>query len=437
VADTEAIAAGLEHAAAARPRASLGRSFRRLWFGNSASALGDGMWFAALPLLAASLSRDPRVVSSLEAAAGLPWLLFGLHAGALADRWDRRTLMWRGDLVRLGIVGLMAALIATAPMKVPLLLLLVFVLATVGTLVSTAAPALLPSVVPEQLLARANARLTGTSTIGRSLFGPVLGSLIFGVAPWAPFLADALSFGAAAWSTQGLPRATGVDNRPKRPINREMIDGLRWTLRTVQVRALAIAAVLLSMGTGAFLGCFVLFVLGPLNLPAAAYGFLMATYAVGAIGGSMITTRTTHRIGLPWTCTAAAMLGAVAFLVIGLVPIWPVTALMVGALGLATMVWNIATVTLRQKLTPNRLLGRVSSVFGMIAMGSAAVGAPTGGAVASSFGLPAAIICAGALCAVGAVTVALFLPTSRTAAAPTAADVIPTEAPSTAARLER
>jgi MFS family permease len=412
----EAVGTGQhDHPPADRSQSSLGRSFGRLWFGNSTSALGDGMWFAALPLLAASLSRDPRLVSLLEAMAGLPWLLFGLHAGALADRWDKRTLMWRSDLVRLVIVALIAALVAARAVTIPVLLVLVFALATVGTLFSSAAPALLPSVVPKELLGRANARLAGTSTTARNFAGPVLGSLIFGIVPWVPFFADAVTFGASAWSVRGLPRLTTTDLPARRPISHEVVDGLRWILKTVHMRVLAIAAALLSVATAVFLGCFVLFVLGPLKLPQVAYGLLTAVYAVGGVGGSIVASRIIDRLGLRWASAGAAFLGAVAFLVIGLVPLWPMAALMLGLLGVATMLWNITTVTLRQQITPKHLLGRVSSAFGIIGVGSAALGAPAGGAIASSFGLPAAIICAGALCAVGTVMVALLLPAAGTA----------------------
>jgi MFS family permease len=368
------------------------------------------MWVAALPLLAASLTRDPRIVSLLEVAAGLPWLLFGLLAGVLADRWDKANLMWRSDLVRLVIVGLITVLVAVHAMTIPVLLVLVFGLGTVATLFSSTAPALLPSLVPKNLLGRANARLAGAATAGRSFVGPVAGSLVFGVVAWAPFLADAFSFGVSAWCVRQLSMDIRVDGPARRPIRFEAIDGLKWILSTSQMQVLAGAAALLSIATGAFLGIFVLFAIGPLHLPPAAYGVLISLYAAGGVAGSTVAGGLIERLGLRWASALSAALGAAAFVMTGLIPLWPLTAGMLGLLGVATMLWNVTTVTLRQQLTPEHLLGRVSGAFGVIAMGGAAVGALAGGTAASYLGLPAVIVWAGALCAAAAVLAALFLP---------------------------
>jgi len=153
------------------------RAFAWLWGSNFGAALGDGMAAAAMPLLIAGWTRDPLVVSLHQVAAGLPWLLFGLLAGGLADRWDRRTLMWRTDVARLIIAAGLCAAIATGTFGVPAILAATFLLATSTTLLRSAAPALLPELVSRERLLQANARLQLGSTTAGSFLGPSLGAL--------------------------------------------------------------------------------------------------------------------------------------------------------------------------------------------------------------------------------------------------------------------
>jgi len=375
--------------------------------------------FSALPLLAASLSHDPRVVSLLEAASAVPWLIFGLHAGVIADRLDHRRVMYVTDILRLVTVGILAALVAFGGLSVASLLALVFVLGTLGTVFGSASPAMVPSLVPKESLARANARIAGSGTTARGFIGPVAGSVLFGFIAWMPFLLNALSFGASATAVAGLPR----HDRPREPANRQKMsaaarDGVRWIYRTRQVRVLALATALLSIATAAFMGCFVLFVLLTLHLPQFAYGILIAVFACGGLSGSFVAASTSRRLGLRWTALLSAFLGGVLFIGIGAVPVWPVTALCLLLLGVVTMVWNISTVTMRQTVTPRSMLGRVSSLFGMIGVGTGVIGAPVGGLIAKELGLPTAFIMAGGLGLIASLTIMLWYPADAGSASP-------------------
>jgi predicted MFS family arabinose efflux permease len=306
------------------------------------------------------------VVSLLEFCAGLPWLLFGLSAGVFADRWDRRGLMWRADLIRLGLVALLAVLLAAGAVSVPILLAMVFLLATVGTLFSSAAPALLPSVVPGTELHRANARLAAGRTSGENFVGPPAGALLFGVLPWLPFAVDALTFGGSAWCVRGLPRTVQDDqpealDAPRAGIRHEVLAGIGWLWRVRTLRMLAISGSLLALATSAFLAIFVLFVLEVLRLPAVGYGVLISLFAVGSLGGSLVSSRVVVTLGLRWTTQVSAVVGAVAFCLIGATSWWPVAAAALVVFGGAVGVWNTTAVTIRQNLTPTAMLGRISS----------------------------------------------------------------------------
>jgi MFS family permease len=171
-----------------------------LWSASTVSTLGDGMYLAALPLLATTLTRDPLAVSVVTFAGWLPWLLFALPAGALVDRLDRRRVMWTVDAARALVVGALTAAVLAGWASIPLLAVAGFLVGTGQTLFENAAQAMVVSVVGRdpRRLERANGQLVASLTVGQQLAGPPLGSAAFAAATWLPFLADAASFGASA-----------------------------------------------------------------------------------------------------------------------------------------------------------------------------------------------------------------------------------------------
>ncbi|PZF82655.1 MFS transporter, partial [Micromonospora deserti] len=176
----------------------LGRDYRLLWSAAVSSRFGDALRTPALALLAAALTRDPRVIAAVAVAGHLPPLLFGLLGGVYADRWDRRRTMAAVDGLRAAVVAALAVAVAVDRAGVVLLLAVAFLLAALGTLFDAASFALLPSVVPAAALPRANGRLqAGTAVAGGFLGAPAAG-LLFALAPAVPFTVDALTFAAAA-----------------------------------------------------------------------------------------------------------------------------------------------------------------------------------------------------------------------------------------------
>jgi MFS family permease len=158
------------------------------------------MYLAALPLLAATLTRDPLAVSVVTFAGWLPWLLFALPTGALVDRLDRRRVMWTVDAARALVVGALTAAVLAGWASIPLLAVAGFLVGAGQTLFENAAQAMVVAVAGRdpRRLERANGQLVATLTVGQQLAGPPAGSAAFALAPWLPFLADAVSFGASA-----------------------------------------------------------------------------------------------------------------------------------------------------------------------------------------------------------------------------------------------
>jgi MFS family permease len=378
----------------AQPR--LSAAYWRLWWAAGINNIGDGAFAAAVPLLAVTITHDPRLVSVVSAATYLPWLLLSLPAGALVDRHDRVGLMWRSQAIQAVIVSVVAVLAAFGQIGIPVLAIMAFGLGACEVVFGNAAHAILPDIVAKPLLHKANGNQQTITTIGQQFLGPPFGSLLFAVAVALPFGMDAGSFAlsAALLATQPRRRRQQTEHPPMRTA---IADGLRWLTRHRLLRTLAVL-----LGVNTFCGqlgnaTLVLLATQTLHLNARGYGLLLAGAAIGSLLGGLVNARVVTRIGaLPALLTALAT-NVVIFIAIGLSP----TAIVLGALlatnGFVTTLWNIVTVSLRQQIVPSELLGRVNSVYKMLGWGLIPLGALTGGLVAYLFGLRAPYPIAGVL----------------------------------------
>lgn len=377
-------------------RQRLGPGFARLWTAGAISNLGDGVALAALPLLAASLTGSPTTVAAVAAAGALPWLLFSLVGGAIADRTDRRRAMAVVDAFRFAAMGLLAIALAADVATIPLLIIVSFALGCAETVFDNASQALLPSVVAETQLETANGRLEGAQIVANQFVGPPLGAWLFAIAAAAPFALDAATFLAAA----GLVLLLRGSFRPTRDlaattVRSDIAAGLRWLFAHRLLRSLAIALGVMNMVGMAAMAILVLYARRVLHLGDVEYGFLLTAEAAGAVLGSLVAAGISARFGAGRTLTLAILGAASSFLIPALwaQPVAVAFALALG--GCAGLVWNIITVSLRQTLVPDVLLGRVNSAYRMIGWGTMPVGALLGGVLADAFGLRAPFLVAG------------------------------------------
>ena len=382
------------------PGAPLGSRYRRLWTAAAVSSLGDGMYFTALPLLAAELTRDPLVVSLVTLAETLPNLLFTLAAGALVDRWDRRRVMWRVDAFRFVVVAALAAAVLAGWATVPLLMAAGFLLGLGDTPFGTAAQALLPLLVsrePERL-ERANGQLLGVQTLGGQFGGPPLGGLLFTLATPTPFLADAVSFGASSALVASIPgRFTAERARSERParIRAEIAEGLRWLLRNRLLRTLAVMVGLVNLAATSWFATAVLFARERLGVGGLGFGLLSSALALGSIAGSLLAPRLSQRLGTARVLLGAAATESVATVTLGLQSDPLAAGALLVLVGAATIGWNTVSVALRQSLIPDRMYGRAASAYRLIAVGTAPLGAAMGGALGRLVDLRAPFLVAG------------------------------------------
>jgi MFS family permease len=191
------------------PGPRLSAAYWRLWWAAGIDNLGDGVFAAAVPLLAVTITHDPRLVSAVSAAAYLPWLLLSLPVGALVDRHDRVALMWRSQAIQAVVVGAIAVLASFGRVGIPVLVITAFGLGACEVVFANAAQAILPDIVAKPLLHKANGNQQTVMTIGQQFAGPPLGSLAFAAAAALPFGLDAVSFALSAVLWPRCPEDAG------------------------------------------------------------------------------------------------------------------------------------------------------------------------------------------------------------------------------------
>lgn len=381
--------------------------FTAYWSSATVSYLGDGVRFAALPLFAASLSSSPGEVAAVSAAAGLPWLLFGLVGGVVVDRLDRIRLMTIMQVAR-AVVGVAIVVgIAFGWMTVLVLVVLVFLLYTCEVLYDIAFNSALPAVVDRSQLQWANGRLITAEVAAFEFVGPALGGVLFALSPLFPFAFDGVTFAVSALLL--LVVARNVAARDPRPVDdgpssvwADFTEGLRWFWGQAVVRAMTLIAVAVNLAAGGLYAVLVLLVRDDLGIGPVGYGLLIAAGAVGSVAAGVAAGRFTSgrqrqiavRLVVPVT---AACFGVIA--VSGSVFLVGIALIV---FGFTVTVANVIMVFLRQMLTPDAVLGRVMAVHRFFCWGALPVGAAMAGLIGELWGVRWAIVaCCLALILVG------------------------------------
>lgn len=411
-------------AAATRPRRGLGTNYRRLFSAHVISNLGDGMAVIAYPWLASAITRNPLLISLVPVTQRLPWLLFTLPAGVITDRVDRRQLIYRMDLLRgvitLGVAGAILALGDGLPAPDELdavqgtrsgLLLAVLaaslLLGCAEVLRDNSSQTILPAIVATDELERANGRLWSAEMVANTFVGPPLGSVLLGVSFVLPFLVDAGTFfasaglifllvghfravpGVAAPPSSTRPPTEASSTHPpaagqraaRRSWRTELAEGVRWLWRHQLLRSLALTlGALNAIGQMQF-ATLVLFAQEVLDTTPLEFAFLTMGTAVGGVVGGTVAPRVTRRMGpgpALWLVLVATALSPIP---IGLTSFWPVVFVMFGLIVLCGVIWNVITVSLRQTIIPDHLLGRVNSVYRFFGWGMMPIGTALGGVV--------------------------------------------------------
>ncbi|HEX9228462.1 MAG TPA: MFS transporter, partial [Arthrobacter sp.] len=364
----------------------------KLWTSSGLSNLADGVFKIALPLLAVQLTQSPTLVAGLTVAATLPWLLFALTAGALADRLDRRRLMLWANLSRAMLPAVLAAVILLDLGSIWALYVVALMVGVAETLYDTSAQSILPQVVHRDQLSRANGRLYAVELTANQFVGPPLGGLLVAVGVVAGLAVPAALWLAAVGGLLLVPGTFRIEREQKTTLRFDIGEGLRFLWNQKILRTLAVMTGVFNFASSAAFAVLVLFAVGPaseMKLSEAGFGLLLTTSALGAFVGSFIAEWAEAKLGRSKSL-ALTILGSA--LLVG-APAVTDNPYILGALlfvgGMLIMLWNIITVSLRQRIAPARLLGRVNSAYRLLAWGTMPLGAAAGGLLAQWLGLQA------------------------------------------------
>ena len=384
----------------------LGGNYWKLLSASGMTNLGDGLMTVAVVWLASALTRDPLLIALVALTTRLPWLLFSLPAGVITDRFDRRLLVAWMDVARFAVVAAFGALVlftegglptpgqlaagegvpASATLLLVGLYAMSFLVGCAEVVRDNAAQTLLPSVVDQRLLEKANGRLWGVEVTTNQFVGPPLAGLLLGLALSVPFLLHAglLAVSAALlFALAGTYRPRGQQVTSGRIAWRaEIGTGFRWLWNNPVLRALALLLGALNLASAMIISLLVLYTQDVLGLfEGWQFGLILTGSATGAIIGSLFAERIIAAVGEGRCLLGAIVVMGGGLARFGVVPVAAVVWLSGAVVGVAIVVWNVITVSLRQRIIPDHLLGRVNSVYRFFGWGTLSVGTLLGGLV--------------------------------------------------------
>lgn len=363
--------------------------FLRLWTGNAISSLGDGATAAAAPLLTASITSDPRLIAGAAAMGQVPYLVLSLPAGVLVDRFDKRRICMAADAVRVISTGILAILVATGHIAIPLLYLLLVVEGIASIADRNAGQSLIPALVSPELLPRANARLQGSATLFVFLVGPPLGAALFLASHWTPFAVDAASFLLSLTAYSRVRWREPARERSRARVWTDAREGLGWLWRHTALRTLAVCICVMNLTFGGVIAVLVVYAHRQLHTGAGGYGALLTATAIGGLIGSAGAARLEARFGMTPLLRVGLTIEALTHVGLALSHSLVPAYFVLVAFGVHAVLWNVVTSSLQQRVTPAALRGRTNGAYTLFSVGGHAVGALLGGVFVHEWGITA------------------------------------------------
>ena len=381
----------------------LGSSYWKLWTATAISNLGDGISGVAYPWVASAVTRSPLLIAAAGFASRLPWLIFTLHAGVITDRFDRRKLIVAMDAARGILTLIVGAIVLLNKDSLPslnelssitdletnwplyiTLLITAFLFGLAEVLRDNSAQTLMPSVVEADNLEKANGRLWSAESLTNSFIGPPLGSFIIGIAIYLPFFVDAGSFFVAVALIASISGSfKPIQEKPREEINfkSEIKEGFRWLWSHDLLRPMAIILGALNLLGTMVAATFILYTQEVLNTSVFVFAVLGTAGAIGGIAGGLIAPKISEKIGSGPSLWLALAMGPIGAVIIGTTSAWQIVWVVLLFQSFFGVLWNTITVSLRQRIIPTRLLGRVNSVYRFFGWGSIPIGMFLGGGV--------------------------------------------------------
>lgn len=376
-------------------------SYHKLFTASALSNLGNGVSTIAYPWIASSITRSPLLLSIIGLMATMPWLVFSLPAGVFIDRFPRRSVIVFTDVLR-GVITLVVAIaiwgnessihivrnIATSPIihthtaLYILLLTATFLLGCGEVLGNGASQTFIPLIVETDQLETANGRMWTSESLMQNFIGPPLASVLLGLSVFAPLMFDGASFFASA-GLIGLIASSMIKKQQisevKPNFKAELKEGMTWLWRHPFLRPLAFILGSINGINALGMSVFILFAQEDLHTSVLTFGILSTGGAVGGVLGGTLAGRIIKKIGRA-RILKIVLLGAPVFLIgMAFSPVWEVVWVIAVIEMFFAILWNVVTVSMRQEIIPDQILGRVNSVYRFFALGSQPIGAIIGG----------------------------------------------------------
>jgi predicted MFS family arabinose efflux permease len=367
----------------------LGTRFRWLLSSTVVNNVGDGIALAAGPLLVASLTRDPFLVSMALLSQWLPAFLFGVIGGVAADRLERRRMVVIVDLGRAVVLAALVAAIVMGTVTVGLVLAALFILGTAETFADSASSTLLPSVVAREDLGVANARMQGAFLLTNQLVAPPIGAFLFAVGSALPFAASAAAVALGAVLISRIAGSLRSERAEMAGVWVDMREGFRWLVGHPPMRTLALTILTFNVTYGAAWSVLVLYARDRLGMEEVGFGLLITATAAGGIIGLLSYGWLERRFRLGNIMRVGLLVETVTHLALALTTTPTIALLTLGVFGAHAFVWGTTSTVVRQRAVPNELLGRVTGIYRVAIVGGLVIGAPIGGLLVRSFDITA------------------------------------------------
>jgi len=366
----------------------LGVPFRWLLASSWISNVGDGLALAAGPLLVASQTKDPFLVAMAVLLQRLPWLLFGLYAGAVADRVNRQAIVVLVDSSRAVVLAVLCTAIATDTVNIGVVLGAMFLLGTAETFADTTSSTLLPMVVDKDDLPIGNARIFSGFITANQLAGPPIGAALFAAGAVWPFAAQAVMvlLGALLITKMAVP---AMEPRGETHVRHDIAEGFRWVWHHAAVRTLVLTIFVFNITFGAAWSVLVLYATQRLGMGEVGFGLLTTVSAVGGLAGTASYGWLTRRVSLGNIMRVGLIIETFTHLALALTTQAWVAMTIFFVFGAHAFIWGTTSVSVRQRAVPTELQGRVGSVNMVGVFGSLVVGTALGGVIAHRWGVTA------------------------------------------------
>ena len=369
--------------------ARLGRNFRWLLASSWVTNFGDGITLAAGPLLVASQTHNPLVIAMAALLQRLPWLMFGLYAGVVADRINRRAIVITTGLARMVILLLLTASILTRRVDTAVVLIALFLFGVNETFGETTTTTLLPMLVGKRDLGIANSRTFTGVIVWNQMAGPPIGAALFAVGMALPFASEAVCVlaGVILISQVRLP-AHVKRARPAR-VREDIREGWRWLWAHPPVRTLAITIFTFNITFGAAWSVLVLYAQQRLGMRELGFGLITTAMAAGGLLGTACYGWLERHVSLGVIMRGGLVIETLTHLALALTRSAWFALIVFAIFGAHASIWATTSTSVRQRAVPAEFQGRVASVYLTGVVGGIVIGSALGGLVASAWGITA------------------------------------------------